>query len=217
MLTLLPGQDKSDPAIGCIAPKTVALTYDDGPDDVITAQVMAAALAQNPKIPLIFFEVGSNISARPPVSVSVNNNGFLIGDHTWDHPSAIGLSDALVTQEATTAAAEIKTVTGRNPRFLRPPYGDYTAAAMKDWYNLGMYVVTWDIDSNDWMDPGNADAAYNNVEAAFLEDTHSGHIILCHDVHTACKDALPRIVTLFQSYGYRFVSLDECLNIAPYK
>ena len=179
---------------------------------------MAAAQARN--IPLTFFQIGEHVASYPGVSASVNSNGFLLADHTYSHPSAIGPpppSDAAISQEATSAADIIEASTGRNPRFFRPPYGDYTPAAMLNWYNLGFYVVNWDVDSNDWQDPGNADAAYNNVEAQFLEDTNAGHIILCHDIHTACKDAFPRIVDLFQSNGYTFVSLEDCLGIAAYK
>ena len=209
---------QSDPATGCKNPKTVALTFDDGPDPVITAQVIAAAKAQSPNIPLLFFEIGENVDANPGVSASVNSNGFLIGDHTYTHPDvASGLSDATIIQEASSAASAIQSATGRNPRFFRPPYGDYSTASMNDWYNLGLYSVTWNIDSNDWMDPANADAAYNNIAAALAQDTNSGHIVLCHDIHDACKDAFPRIVNLFHQNGYTFVSLEDCLGIKAYK
>eukprot|EP00834_Sanchytrium_tribonematis_P001308 NODE_31_length_37178_cov_0.413576.p7 type:complete len:462 gc:universal NODE_31_length_37178_cov_0.413576:25333-23948(-) len=207
---------QSDPATYCTQNKVVALTYDDGPDPVITNQVAAIAKT-NPVIPLTFFQVGQNVDARSGITSTLNSQGFIIADHTYSHISAIGMADATVTLEATKARQSIQKVIGKNVQFFRPPYGDYTTSSMLDWYNLGLYVVTWSIDSLDWTDPGNPDNAYNNIANRLAADSTRGHTVLCHDIHTACKDALPRIKDLFISYGYKFVTLEQCLGIAPYQ
>ena len=110
-----------EPATNCVRQKTVALTFDDGPDPVITAQVMAAAKAQTPQIPLLFFQIGENVDANPDISANVKNLGFSIGDHSYSHLSAIDLSDAEITQQASEAYSAINAATGLNPRFFRPP------------------------------------------------------------------------------------------------
>jgi peptidoglycan/xylan/chitin deacetylase (PgdA/CDA1 family) len=181
---------------------------------------MAQAKAQTPAIPLTFFEIGQNVVANPGVSLSVKNAGFVIADHTNTHPDATTEDDATITQEAMSAYTAISNAAGVKPRYFRPPYGAFSPSSMTDWYNLGFYVITWSIYSDDFEDPANADAAYNNIAAQLALDNTSGHIVLCHDIHSACKDAFPRIVTLFKSNGYTFVDMQTCLGITsltPYR
>ena len=131
--------------------------------------------------------------------------------------SAIGASDAQVRADAADGAASILAATGRNPRYFRPPFGYFTDAALGIWNSLGLFAINWSIDSNDWRDPSNADAAFANIASSLNADPNSGHIVLCHDTHTACLDAFPRIVELFKDNGYSFVTLEQCLGVAPYQ
>jgi len=206
------------PFTNCINPKHVALTFDDGPDPSIIAQVMAAAKAQTPPIPLTFFEIGNNVLANPGVSATVaGTSGFFVADHTMDHPSAIGMFDTDIYNEASQCAAALKTANGKNVQYFRPPYGEYTPASMKVWNGLGLFVISWSITSNDFADPANGAAALANVQAGLAAAPGVGHIVLCHDIHTACLSVFPSIVSTFQQAGYTFVDLQTCTGVAPYK
>eukprot|EP00834_Sanchytrium_tribonematis_P008557 NODE_1044_length_2480_cov_0.378412.p1 type:complete len:231 gc:universal NODE_1044_length_2480_cov_0.378412:1761-2453(+) len=78
---------QGDPATRCLNPSHVALTFDDGPHPTITPQVIQ--LAQIHKIPISFFEVGKNVTLYPEITKAVDQAGFVIGDHTYTHNSAL--------------------------------------------------------------------------------------------------------------------------------
>ena len=211
---------QNDPFTNCLEHKTVAIAFDDGPDNTtasITNTVLEVLGFSNVSIPAMFFEIGEKVAQNPQIAVKVANAGYVIGDHTWNHISSTLLTSPEVNSEATQAAAEIISVTGKAPRYLRPPYGDYNTQAMQVWNSLGYFVITWSIDTRDWVVGSTPASALQRVKDVLAADSTSGHIMLCHDIHTPCRDALPDIVALFKSYGYKFVSMEECTGIKPYR
>ena len=59
-------------------------------------------------------------------------------------------------------------------KYLRPPYNNYN----NDVLNEGYEIVTWNIDTNDWLNR-NTDEIYNNV----IENACDGCIVLMHDIY----------------------------------
>ena len=74
-----------------------ALTFDDGPNPTYTAPVLAALQDQSlpglipgptgqpSHIPATFMLVGGAVASDPGLAQQEGNDGFAIGDHTWDH------------------------------------------------------------------------------------------------------------------------------------
>ena len=207
------------PIQNCVAPKTVAMTFDDGPSVAYTNRVITAA--KNLSVPLTFFQIGSNVEKYPDVAKSVIANGFVVGDHTYLHKPASHISLQEELEDIKKGDASVTKVLGQRPVFFRPPFGDYTKESLNELNSKGFYTIKWSIDSQDSRSlekNSDSNSAFQNVQSGLNADSQSGHIVLCHDIHSACVDAFPRIVDLFKSKGYRFVSMEECLGgVQPYK
>eukprot|EP00835_Amoeboradix_gromovi_P005535 NODE_529_length_7157_cov_0.524795.p2 type:complete len:401 gc:universal NODE_529_length_7157_cov_0.524795:4325-3123(-) len=216
----------------CIGQKQVALTIDDGPDDIITPQVIDKLISMN--IPATFFQIGINIDQK---SVGVNAikaalksrpDLFNVADHTYSHPHSVAMLNnqgaAAVKSEAQKTIDTIKSKYGVTPRYFRPPYGEYSQGTLDVWNSLGLYSINWSVDSNDWKyDTQTGTVAKDNVmksiQAGFNLDKTGGHIILCHDIYKVCTlNTIVEIVSMFKANGYNFVTLQQCLGgVSPYQ
>ena len=77
--------------------KRVALTFDDGPDEKVTPQILATLKKYEAKA--TFFMVGKNVTTNQGIVKQLYEEGHEIGNHTWNHPKLTDLSKAAVKQE----------------------------------------------------------------------------------------------------------------------
>eukprot|EP00835_Amoeboradix_gromovi_P003692 NODE_254_length_12812_cov_0.286872.p3 type:complete len:460 gc:universal NODE_254_length_12812_cov_0.286872:12576-11197(-) len=220
----VPPPNLSAPLRNCKLDKTVAWTFDDGPDPALTKQLMdkidARVAAGKARVPITFFDIGTNVVANSGVASSEISRGHTVADHSWSHLGVQmdNISPATMTQEATKASDAIFAATGKRTRFFRPPYGEYSSVSMGVWNGLGLYTINWSIDSNDWKPSVTSDNsdAFLNIKAGFNADSNSGHIILSHDIHTGSIQYFDEIADDIEARGYKFISLEDCLGIPPY-
>src|SRR5436305_13260897 len=100
--------------------KTIALTFDDGPDPQWTPRILDVLARYHAHA--TFFEIGSRVNEYPELSRRVVAAGHEIGVHTFTH---IDMSAAPAWQrrmELTLTSNAIAAATGRVPVLLRPPY-----------------------------------------------------------------------------------------------
>jgi len=171
-------------------------------------------------IPATFFEVGRSIKADPQTTQYVAQNGFEIGNHSWDHSFKIPvMSNNKINQELVQTSNLIFQITGKMPTFFRPPHGlrspQLISAAKKD----HMKMINWSVDPQDYF-TGNA----KTITSRVVEDVKPGRIILLHDglqdgsMASKLKDrqgtiaALPQIITQLKQKGYTFVSLETLMK-----
>src|SRR5215831_20138621 len=83
--------------------KTIALTFDDGPGPT-TARIMSILASY--KVTATFFNIGENMAASPSLLRSEDRNGYMLGNHTWDHPDMTTLSASAQAAEMDRASAE---------------------------------------------------------------------------------------------------------------
>src|SRR6185437_10851322 len=69
--------------------KTVALTFDDGPGPS-TAGIMSTLASY--RVPATFFNLGQNMAVRPALVRQEASAGYMLGNHTWDHPNMTKLT-----------------------------------------------------------------------------------------------------------------------------
>jgi peptidoglycan/xylan/chitin deacetylase (PgdA/CDA1 family) len=96
--------------------------------------------------------------------------------------------------------------TGVATRYMRPPFGDYDSEVVRISNQLGLEVIMWTIDTNDWS---NLNGAYGAIEREL--GWGESAIILMHDWTGISRD-LQAIIDLGRRRGYRFVNMDECLQ-----
>ena len=67
----------------------VALTFDDGPDDIFTPQILDVL---KEKCESHFFVIGKRVEGYPEVMRRIVDECHLVGNHTWSHPDIMKIS-----------------------------------------------------------------------------------------------------------------------------
>ena len=110
------------------------------------------------------------------------------------------LSKEQMKNEINSCNSKIQSVTGRCPKLLRPPYGDYDNALIEVMNELKMYTIQWDVDSRDWKEEYTTDMIVRGV----CDNVKSGSIVLFHNAAKNTPEALPIILEKLISEGYNF-------------
>ncbi|QRW12841.1 chitin deacetylase [Ceratobasidium sp. AG-Ba] len=201
----------------CAKPKTVAVTYDDGPN-LYTKTIVDAFDKAGGKVTFFFngdlyhciYDADEVDRAKYALS-----HGHQIGGHTWAHLHLPTLNDTSIKSEFTRTNDAMRKILGVVPSLVRPPFGEYNSNVSAVAASLGQSLVTWDFDSQDWTGAASAD-----IEAAYKArfDTNPASILpLNHEVYnTTVHDVMPYVIKMAKSKGYKLVTVAECLGIQPY-
>jgi cellulose synthase/poly-beta-1,6-N-acetylglucosamine synthase-like glycosyltransferase/peptidoglycan/xylan/chitin deacetylase (PgdA/CDA1 family) len=196
--------------------RTVALTFDDGPDPTWTPKVLA--VLRHYRVPGTFFLVGAHVASYPGLVKEELRGGDEVGSHTYTHTNLATAGwredfELTLTQNALSGAAGIRT------RLLRMPYSsEPDALTAADWRagaragRNGYLVVFTDLDTKDWARPGVA-----HIVAAAMPPGRRGVIIMFHDGggdRAQTVAALPAIITQLRARGYRFTTVTGGLHLA---
>ena len=190
--------------------KTVALTFDDGPGRS-TRQILK--ILRKDKVPATFFNIGENEAERPQDVRDEVRDGFVVGNHTWDHPDMELLSKSAQAAELDKTSDEQDRLTHTRPCVFRPPYGDYNSTLEHLVQNRRMAMWLWSVDTEDWKADGSGSSYWVNriISLAESEGGRLTHpVVLMHNQpvgNPATVSALPVIIQFFRTHGYRFVKL----------
>lgn len=193
---------KNDPSI-LNDDKKVALTFDDGPNNTSSLQILNTLKKYD--IKATFFMLGSMVDTYPDVVKKIHDAGHEIGNHTYDHKDLTKLDEASIKQEIDSTNQKIEKLTGEKPTLLRPPYGAYNDRVTK--VEPNMSIALWNIDTLDWK-THNPTAILGEVKKEL--QPHS--IVLMHDIHQDSADSLENVIKYLKSQGYTFVLANELIN-----
>ncbi|WP_433046167.1 bifunctional polysaccharide deacetylase/glycosyltransferase family 2 protein [Dactylosporangium sp. CS-033363] len=192
--------------------RTVALTFDDGPDPTWTPKILQVLRRHG--VHATFFEIGAEVARHPELSRRVLAEGHQIGAHTFSHPQLADLPGWRQRLEHAQTQMLISYATGRSTSLLRPPYSSVPDALNdRDWDTIaaaggqGYTTVLNDLDSRDWARPG-VDA----IVRAATPEGQSGAVVLFHDAggdRAQTVAALDRLIPQLQQRGYRFATIAE--------
>jgi len=203
--TLIAGDDGNE----------VALTFDDGPNDAATLQLLEV-LARH-VVRATFFNMGNFARERPEIVRQVAAAGHLVGNHTMSHPRLSTASAARVRQEIADCNAALEEIMGAAVKFFRPPYGARRPAVLRAARELGLTPVMWNVTGYDW-NPIGAEGILSNLEngIARWQRRGRGANLLLHDgghraMGAARMDtvrAVDRLLTTRRGTATRFVTVD---------
>jgi Predicted xylanase/chitin deacetylase len=123
-------QDGVEPRSYSAARRTVALTFDDGPDPRWTPQILDILAEHHAKA--TFFVTGSMVSRNPELIRRIVKDGHEIGLHTFTHADLTLQSDRRIQWELAQTQLALAGVTGMHSRLFRPPYSS-DVTALDDW------------------------------------------------------------------------------------
>ena len=179
--------------------KKIALTFDDGPHPRYTEQLLDGLKERN--VVATFFVTGENAQNYPNIIRREQEEGHLIGNHTWSHVDVTKMSDKQACEEITKTSELVKSIVGYDTEYIRPPFGAWNKNLE---CGFGMFPVLWTIDPLDWKTE-NADQIVEKV----MSEAKENAIILLHDRYEASVEAALRIVDLLKEQGYTFVTADK--------
>lgn len=200
-----------------VAPRTIALTFDDGPDPTWTPRIREMLARHH--VPGTFFVLGSRLLADPGDAVALAAEGHELGVHSFSHAELSTVPTWRIDAELRFTQLLVQGATGRSTALLRPPFAaGVEAVDNRSWHVIehaaddGYVVVLSTLDSQDWSRPG-VDATV----AAATPSSRQGQILLFHDGGGDRADtvaALDVLIPRLQQQGYRFVTASQALGVA---
>ena len=181
--------------------KCVALTFDDGPHEECTAQLLDGLKERGVRV--TFFLMGQNIEGNEELVKRMHDEGHLIGNHSFSHVQLTKAGAKTVCQAVDRTSRMIEDITGERPQYMRPPFGDWNEELECD---VGMTTVLWSVDSLDWKLKNK-----NKIVKRVLKDEEDGDIILMHDIFPTSVQAALELIDTLTRQGYTFVTVDELL------
>jgi cellulose synthase/poly-beta-1,6-N-acetylglucosamine synthase-like glycosyltransferase/spore germination protein YaaH/peptidoglycan/xylan/chitin deacetylase (PgdA/CDA1 family) len=196
--------------------KQIMLTFDDGPDEKWTPQILDILKQEN--IPAVFFVVGVNAENNIPLLKRIFDEGHEIGNHTFTHPNLAKVSSQRANLELNSTRRLIECVTGHSTILFRPPFNaDSEPQTLEEILPVDIgkqnnfYTVGESIDPRDWQEGIQADSIYETI----VREQGNGSIILLHDSggdRTETIKALPRIIKHFRDKGYSFITVHDLIG-----
>lgn len=181
--------------------RRIAITFDDGPHPKYTEQLLDGLKERG--VHATFFVTGEHAELHPDVIKRMQEEGHLIGNHTYSHIQLRSSNQDQFREELIRTNQVIKEITGEDTIYVRPPYGSWDKSFEQE---LNMIPVLWTIDPLDWCS-SDASCVVSRVTVKAKEND----IILLHDYYDTSVEAALEIVDELMEEGYTFVTVEEIL------
>ncbi|MBQ7838928.1 MAG: polysaccharide deacetylase family protein [Lachnospiraceae bacterium] len=179
----------------------IALTFDDGPHPFYTQQLLEGLAERGVKA--TFFVTGEHAELHPDVIRQMNEEGHLIGNHTYSHLQLTAGNREEFKQQLIQTNEVLERITGEEIQYVRPPYGSWDKALEGE---LNMFPVMWDVDPLDWCSTN-----VSCITEKVVDKVQENDIILMHDYYDTSVTAALKIVDELLAEGYTFVTVEEIL------
>jgi peptidoglycan/xylan/chitin deacetylase (PgdA/CDA1 family) len=189
--------------------KVVALTFDDGPDPEATPRLLA--LLSERGVRATFFCIGSRVAQYSDLGRRLVAEGHEVENHSQGHSHLTNLfSPRRLRADLIEAQREIQSVTGRVPRYFRPPMCLTNPRVFRVAGELGLQVTTYTARGLDRRPspPG-------RIAARLLRNLQPGAILLLHDGGVQAERLVAVVKLLLDRLhadGYQCVRLDEVVG-----
>jgi peptidoglycan/xylan/chitin deacetylase (PgdA/CDA1 family) len=195
----------------------IALTYDDGPNDMVTERLLEVLAHHD--VRATFFLIGRYVRQRPQIVRAIAAGGHVIGNHTMTHPWLAWQSATRIREELAGCNAVLEDTLGNPVRYFRPPHGARRPAVLRIARELGLAPVQWNILPKDWKPIGAQEIAARTIHG-ITDNQRSGRAsnIVLHDggQNGLGQPRLPTVEAtelLLKKYksqnGIQFVTIDS--------
>ncbi len=181
--------------------KKIALTFDDGPHPYYTEQLLDGLKER--KVAVTFFVTGEHAALHPDVIRRMQEEGHLIGNHTYSHMQLTKKNREKFKEELLRTNEVIEGITGQEVEYVRPPYGSWDKSFEAE---LNMIPVLWTVDPLDWCSSN-----VGCITDRIVKEAGENDIILMHDYYGTSVTAALNVVDRLLEEGYTFVTVEEIL------
>ena len=192
--------------------KVIYLTFDDGPDKIVTSKILDILKDKNAKG--TFFLIGKLVELEPELTKRIYEEGHSIGLHSFSHDRAKVYKDNLsFLNEMFKTQEIIFNITNEKINILRFPFGTNNISykinqSMVDLlHDNNFKIYDWNIDSGDGISPNSSP---NKIFEKCKSIKNNSVILLhCGAININTSKALPLILDFFEKQGYTFKGIDE--------
>ncbi len=174
--------------------KRIYLTFDDGPDPVITPQILEILDRFN--IKASFFCLGSKVEKHPEIYQMLLNKGHVVGNHGYKHISGLNTNVRKYYMNAIACEKQIAS------DLFRPPFGRIKPCQAKA-LSRKFKIVMWSLMTKDYSSKMKPQKCFERIK----KHLKPGDIIVFHDTPQAatnCLHALPLFIKFAKSRAYKF-------------
>jgi len=189
--------------------KRIAITFDDGPHPVHTAEILEMCARKN--IRATFFVVGRRVRKYPEIAARIAGEGHDIGNHTDRHVPLSLFPPSMIRRELAVTHDLVVRAAGKAPALFRPPMGWFNGLVVREAVRMGYRPVIGSIDPHASRNPG-----AEEIAAHVLSRIEPGAIIILHDGgwkigadRSQTVRAADRITSELLDQGYAFQTLSE--------
>lgn len=153
--------------------KPIYLTFDDGPLEPFTSQILDVLDKYNAKA--TFFVCGKNAEVFPEIVKKIAAAGHSLGNHSYSHPwvrSYLGLLE----KEVKKTDQILYELAGSRPYLLRMPWGIHWPWVKKFAKDNGYNLLRWDVAGLDWFK-----VSPEYISGRILRRLRPKSIVLLHD------------------------------------
>ncbi len=193
--------------------RELALTFDDGPNDPYTLQLLEVLAKHSVKA--TFFLIGKFVDQRPDIVREVVSAGHVVANHTYTHPNLIFKTQPEFRDELSRCERALDNAVGENHAALfRPPFGGRRPAVFRTLKKSALKPILWSVTGFDWSAKSS-----DEIERKVTKHVRGGDVILLHDGgHLAfgtdrsyTVTATDHLIAGYKSEGYSFPTIPEMI------
>ncbi|HBI47523.1 MAG TPA: polysaccharide deacetylase family protein [Smithella sp.] len=166
---------------GSTGQNLVALTFDDGPAEPTTKQILD--LLDKYSVKATFFVSGVNALKHHEIITEIIARGHTIGNHSFHHNPFLMLGSYNYLYQEVSRAQEVLKDMSVNALAFRPPVGIISPKLPSVLNKLGLFCVTFSCRA---YDAGNR--CVNNLSLRIIKKVKADDIILLHDANPRGKE-----------------------------
>jgi peptidoglycan/xylan/chitin deacetylase (PgdA/CDA1 family) len=193
--------------------RQIALTFDDGPNDLHTLRLLEVLARHG--VHATFFLIGRYVRQRPEIVREIVKAGHVVGNHTFTHPPLIFKSETEIRRQLSECRSALQDAIGEHSNLFRPPFGGRRPAVLRVARELGLEPVMWNVTGYDWNAP-----PAEMIERKVARQIRGGDVILLHDGghkqmgadRSNSVTATDHLIARYKSEGYEFLAVPQMMS-----
>lgn len=191
--------------------KSIALTFDDGPNS--SSMFSLLDLLKEYNIKATFFVIGQEVESHQKALKRAFDEGHEIANHSYTHSNFAKLDDKTLEFELDGTNNLILNIIGKKPKLYRAPYGVFSRS-LKVASTLNLTPVMWNLDTLDWSSKSTSQSIVEYIKT----NVKKNDIILMHTLSKNFKsyEALKILIPYLIEQGYTFKTVSQITNKEAY-